>query len=178
MEKSDLKFNTFWLLLFFFLVASAILVSCKKDKTEEVTTEQIISSEWIPSNVWVASTTSTGAGKNSYYFEINAPDVTQEIIDRGTVLVYAKFLSDPDGTNQVKLLPSIYYNLGGAATQYRFQHSISLGKIKVICDVIPAGVPSTSNQFRYVILPKGKNASSSVNFKDYNAVKSNFGLLN
>ena len=178
MKKSDLKFNAFWVFLVLFIVVSAILISCKKDETKETTPETIISSEWKVTSTWIASTTSTGTGKSTFYFDIDAPDVTQEIIDNGTVLVYAKFVADPDGSNQVKLLPSIYYNLGGATTQYRFQHSIFLGKIRVICDVIPAGTPSTSNQFRYVILPKGKSASSSVNYNDYNAVKSNFGLIN
>lgn len=175
MKTTDLKFNAFWVVLFLMLLIGFFLVSCKKDSKAN-NTSGIVSSAWKNSSTWIASTTSTGTGKNTFYFDMDAPDVTQEIVDNGTVLVYAKFTADPDGANQVKLLPSIYYNLGGASTQYRFQHSISVGKIRVICDVIPAGAPSNSNQFRYVILPKGTNPTAVVNVNDYLSVKNAFQL--
>lgn len=167
-----IKQKTSLLLLFSLLIS---LASCKKEK-KEIETTAVISSAWKTSSTWVASTTSIGAGKSTYYYDIDVPDITPEIIDNGTVLVYAKFLADPDGPNQVKLLPSIYYNLGGAGTQYRFQHSIFVGKIRVICDVIPSGMPSNSNQFRYVILPKGKNPTATLDVQDYLAVKNVFQL--
>jgi hypothetical protein len=119
----------------------------------------VIYSAWKMTTPWVASTSSTGSGKSTFYYDMAVSELNQGIVDSGTVLVYAKFVSDPDGANVVKQLPSIYYNLGGASTQYRFQHAISLNTIRVICDIIPAGSPSATNQVRYVIIPAGTAAT-------------------
>lgn len=120
-----------------------------------VGTANIIYSSWMDTNPWTNSTTSLGAGKKTYYFDIAAPKITADIIDKGTVLVYVKFISDPDGVGIAKLLPSIYYNIGGADIQYRFQYGLFLNKIRVICDIIPNGLPSSNNKIRYIIIPGG-----------------------
>ncbi|AXY77521.1 hypothetical protein D3H65_27610 [Paraflavitalea soli] len=131
-------------------------------------TANVIYSAWISTNPWAPSTTSTGTGKATYYYDIASTKVTQGIIDSGTVLVYAKFVADPDGNGIAKLLPSIYYNVGGATTQFRFQHGLLLNTIRVICDVVPTGIPNTSNQVRYVIIPGGTPASGrSMTMSDY-----------
>lgn len=135
-----------------------MLSSCKKGDTGPAGpagTANVIYSNWMDTNPWVASTTSTGAGKKTYYFDIAAPKVTQDIIDKGTVLVYVQFIADPDGPGISKLLPSIYYNIGGADIQYRFQQGLFLNKIRIICDIIPNGLPATNNKLRYLIIPGG-----------------------
>lgn len=140
---------------------SFLVASCKKGEegpAGPAGTANVLYSAWMPTTPWTASTTSTGSGKQTFYFDITAAKITQDILDNGTVLVYAKFVADPDGTGIVKALPSDYYNLGSASTQYRFQYGLSVGKIRVICDVLPAGTPSTSNQIRYVIIPGGTSA--------------------
>ena len=137
------------------LLVTAIIFSnaCKKGDTG---TANVIYSNWVATTPWVASTTSTGSGKSTFYFDLTASTVTQSIIDNGTVLVYAKFFSDPDGAGIAKLLPSTYYNGGGTATQYHFQYGLFVSKIRIICDVIPGGTPSTSNMVRYIVIPGGQ----------------------
>ncbi|WP_212005651.1 collagen-like protein [Chitinophaga sp. HK235] len=115
----------------------------------------VIYSPWVATATWTASTTSTGTGKKTFYFDINAPKVTQDVIDKGVVLVYMKFIADPDGAGIAKLLPSIYYNIGGADVQYRFQYGLFLNIVRVICDVVPNGIPANTNMVRYVIIPGG-----------------------
>lgn len=132
-----------------------MLPACKKGKTGPAGTANVQFSPWIPSNPWVRSTTSIDPGKQTYYFDIDAPKVTQAILDSGLVVVYAKWVSDPDGAGIVKQLPNIYYNVGGAATQYRFQTGLFLGKIRVICDVVPSGFPANNNSIRYLVIPGG-----------------------
>lgn len=150
--------------------------ACKKGDTGpkgdagpqgEKGTVNVIYSAWMATNPWIASTTSTGTGKATFYFDITSTQVTQGIIDSGTVLVYAKFVADLDGTSIAKLLPSIYYNAGSANTQYRFQHGLLLNKIRIICDVLPTGSPSSSNQVRYIIIPGGTPASGRVMKPDF-----------
>lgn len=132
--------------------------ACKKGDTGPSGADgnaNVIYSEWQATNPWVPSTSSTGTGKSTFYYDMPAPALSQGVIDSGTVLVYAKFVSDPDGAGMVKALPSTYYNLGGASTQYRFQYGLMLNKIRVICDVLPSGSPAATNEVRYVIIPAG-----------------------
>ncbi len=118
-------------------------------------TANVIYSDWMNTSLWIASTTSTGVGKKTYYFDISVPKLSEEILDKGTVLVYAKFLADPDSTGIIKALPSVYYNLGGTSAEYRFQYGLFINRIRIVCDILPNGSPSTSNQVRYVIIPGG-----------------------
>jgi len=139
--------------------------ACKKGDTGPIGpagadgNTNVIYSDWHMTNPWIYSTTSTGTGKSTFYYDMAASGLTQGVLDSGTVLVYAKFIADPDGPGIVKLLPSIYYNLGGASTQFRFQQGLMLNKIRVICDVVPSGTPSTANEIRYVIIPGGTTTS-------------------
>lgn len=153
------------------IIAVALTVtisSCKKTETGPVGpkgdagTANVIYSDWVNTNPWQTSTTSTGDGKSTFYFDIPNSQLSQDQLDKASVMVYAKFINDPDGTDAVKGLPSIYYNLGGATTQYRFQYALSLTGIRVICDVLPAGSPSANNKVRYVIIPGGVAAGAVV----------------
>lgn len=140
-------------------VCILLLVSCSKTgdtgPAGPAGTANVMYSNWVNTNPWVPSTTSAGYGKRTYYFDLAAQQVTQAVIDGGTVLVYVKFISDPDGAGITKLLPSIYYNLGGADIQYRFQYGLFVSKIRVICDIIPSGSPANSNMLRYIVIPGG-----------------------
>ncbi len=153
--------------------ALVLFLACKKGDTGPAGaagpkgSANVIYSTWKTTNPWVASTTSIGTGKNTYYFDITAPELTQPVIDSGTVLMYAKFVADPDGTGIIKALPSTYYNLGGASTQYNFQYGLLVGKVRLICDVIPAGTPSATNQARYIIIPGGAPATGRAIRPDY-----------
>ncbi|NIG55447.1 hypothetical protein [Chitinophaga sp. Cy-1792] len=113
----------------------------------------VIYSAWVSTNPWNASTTSNGSGKNTFYFDWSTTQVTQDILDKGVVLVYAKLYSDPDGIGSIKQLPTSYYNGGSTNQVYNFSTALSFNKIRVICDVVPLGSPSTSNQVRYIIIP-------------------------
>jgi hypothetical protein len=151
------------------LAGVMLLTACKKGDTGPqgpTGNANVIYSQWQMTNPWVASTSSTGTGKSTFYFDLAAPAVTQSVVDSGTVLVYAKFVSDPDGADVVKQLPSIYYNFGSATTQYRFQPGFMLNKVRVICDVIPSGSPSASNQVRYIIIPGGTAATLKMAAQD------------
>lgn len=149
-------------LLYSMLILAAFVMAlsgCKKGDTGPAGTANVLYSAWMDTNPWVASTTSTGAGKKTFYFDITASGVTQEVLDNGNVLVYAKFISDPDGAGAVKLLPSIYYNIGGTGVEYRFQQALFLNKIRVVCDVLPTGTPANSNKIRFIIIPGGTATS-------------------
>ncbi|MCG2617944.1 hypothetical protein LZZ85_26820 [Terrimonas sp. NA20] len=155
-----------------------IVFACKKGDegpAGEPGTANVIFSPWMKTTSWIPSTTSTGSGKSTFYFDINAPQVTQGIIDSGTVIVYMKFVNDPDGTGIAKPLPSVYYNLGGASTQYRFQHGLMLSKVRVIADVIPSGTPANSNDVRYIIIPGGVPLTGRMDMS-YEAVCERYGI--
>lgn len=130
-------------------------------------TANIIYSTWVNTNPWVASTTSIGAGKKTSYFDITANQLTQGIIDSGTVLVYAKFVAETNGDGIAKMLPSIFYDGGSANIQFRFQFGLLLNKVRVIADVLPSGTPSPNNQVRYIIIPGGVPVSGRMLKPDF-----------
>ncbi|SHM13616.1 hypothetical protein SAMN05444266_106488 [Chitinophaga jiangningensis] len=146
------------------LAAIIMFAACKDGDTGPAGppgTANVQYSDWQNTTKWTGSSSSTGAGKNTFYFDIAEARVTQEIVDKGSVLVFMQFVADPDSAGIIKQLPSIYYNIGSASTQYRFQHGIFPGKIRIICDVIPNGIPATTNKVRYVIIPGGVNVNAT-----------------
>lgn len=137
-----------------FLISSAIVLGCRKGDPGPAGTANVFYSDWSNTAPWIASTTSTGSGKETWYLDIAEPRITQDIVDKGAVLVYAKFVGDPDG-DLVKALPSTYYDNGSTLSQYHFQYAVSPGKVRIICDVMPAGKPANTNQIRYIVIPGG-----------------------
>ena len=89
-------------------------------------------------------------------FLIDAPKVTQEIIDTGVVLVYAK-----SNTNVYFTLPVTFYQ--GLNESY-FVRINSPGSINIGVQGVEGnnviGEPFLNNQFRYVIIPAGVPADT------------------
>jgi hypothetical protein len=96
---------------------------------------------------------------------INAPKITQDILDKGDVRVYLKI---PNNNNLVTLLP--YSTLS---------YNIFLGKIVIY---VSGGnsVINTGLKIRYVIIPGGTSIGSgrkaAIDYTDYEAVKAYYDL--
>ncbi len=97
----------------------------------------VIYSDWAP----VTFTASSPAQGN-----INAPKITQEILDQGTILVYAKlsnsYLQAP--TSQSTSYIQVFLNLGNIGLTTNFSTN------------------SFSSGFRYIIIPGGAPAGRSI----------------
>ena len=106
-----------------------------------------------------------GSGEN-YSATINAPKITQEIIDKGTVVTYAK--SNISGN----VIPLPFAALNGTT---RTTVVYNLGKV-----LLGANFDASSQTYRYIIFPAGTSIGAgrkaNVDFSNYEAVKAYYHL--
>ncbi len=109
-------------------------------------TANIIYSDWFSPTAW------TGTGTQFSNFVKAAPGITDAIRTNGTILAFAQFVSD--GTN-IRPLPATTIN-GAFLTHWSF-FSNAVGSLTFTCFGENGSVmtPSTSNKYRYVIIPGG-----------------------
>ena len=106
------------------------------------------------------------SGSGDYSATINAPKITQEIIDKGTVLTYAK--SNISGN----VIPLPFAALNGTT---RTTVVYNLGKV-----LLGANFDASSQTYRYIIFPPGTGIGlgrkANVDFSNYEAVKTFYDL--
>jgi hypothetical protein len=113
-------------------------------------TANVIYSSWLAASPWADTLTN---GITSAIYRRTAPGVTQAIIDNGVVLVYAQLVGGNGSTQQ---LPYTVVS----ASSVQFYHLLYLGKVQILASALngtayPGASASTSNTFRYVIIPGG-----------------------
>lgn len=127
-------------------------------------TANVIYSDWLPRPV-VSDTTVDGTNLTIAHLE--APELSQEILDDGTVLVYMRFSSG------VWQLPYTSH-AGGAPNTLDFiaqVEDIILTRFRHDNGSVTIG---TTVDFRYVLIPGGVPAGMDV--VDYSAVKAYFAI--
>lgn len=131
-------------------------------------TANVIYSNWQAAGTWQ---TVNVFGVNRSYIDINAPRLTQEILDRGVVLVYVKLTTD---NNQVRQLPVTVY---AQFTEELIDFSLIVNRIRVWSTPIKPPVPPSSNyEFRYVLIPGGQAGRMSYETLTYDEAKEQFNL--
>ncbi len=142
-------------------------------------TANVIYSDWVTPPTYAQSTI---FGTVHFDASITASAITQDILDKGTVLVYGKL----DGytptiwpTDQVGQLPIVVtYQLSSVTYTDTWSANVTLGNIQI--DFVDnlnfyTGI-SNLHQFRYVIIPGGVHTLGSLNPKNYNEIKNAFHL--
>jgi len=110
-------------------------------------------------------------GRNYRKFDIPAPDLSQDIIDRGTILVYFRL------NNVVLQLPTTF---GGAnpifITYSPFQPRV-LSILSQNLDNTASGL-NLAIEIRYILIPGGVEAGKAnlPDFSDYEAVMRYYGI--
>lgn len=116
-------------------------------------TANVLYSDWISFDVSVWEKI-TEFGKETQVYKISEDTVTQEILDRGLVLVYIRF----GGAPAPRPLPFIGYITSTTNDQYLW-YRLSIGTISIIFynlnDKNDPGKFGSSNAYRYVIIPGG-----------------------
>jgi hypothetical protein len=139
------------------LIATVLLFGCKKDDTAKVQY-----SEWFTPD---AFTVTTSFGTINFNYTKTAPDITQDILDKGGVLVFGKlngYSTSLWPADQVALLPiQVYYKIGSAINIDTWSASTTAGSLRInLVSSVNAydGDQSISHShaFRYVIVPPGK----------------------
>jgi hypothetical protein len=135
-------------------------------------TANVIYSDWITPS---SDSTATIGGVVHIYYQIPATQITGSILNKGTIIVYAKLTGYSPSlwrTGQVGTLPiTIAYN-GNEDIWSAFASGgmIRIDFINNLNTYTNLG-PPFQDQFRYVIIPGGVAASAAINFKDYNQLK-------
>lgn len=96
-------------------------------------------SGWITPSAWSGTT-------GDWYFDVNAPDITENIVEKGVVLAYVSLAGDLYDATSVRPLPA--YAVGANWSFLVHQY----GSIEFTCDMTlkPA---TTGNNFRFIAIP-------------------------
>lgn len=148
-------------LLLLTISSSALLfTSCKKGDDGEPGTANVKYSEWFTPAPYKKDTIFGIWGFN--YIQ-DAPAITEDILQKGTVLTFGKLLGYNGliwPANQVGQLPiNLTYNQAGVTTD-TWSAGLSPGKIKIrfVNDRNTYTTIATQHQFRYIVIPGGVTA--------------------
>lgn len=122
-------------------------------------------------------TYTNGTKDTTYIAEMEAPEITKDILDKGVVKVFLNQGADP--VNQPYVTPLPYFDLLNVIS---INADYFLGKIYLSANVnASTRVRSTDNvhfnQYRYVVIPGGVKVGArtangpAVDWNDYNSVK-------
>lgn len=128
----------------------------------------VVYSSWARAGTW---STVDVFGVVRSFVDITAPRLTQEIVDRGVVLVYTKLTAD---NNQARQLPVTVF---AQFTEELIDFSIIVSRIRIWSTPIngPA-FPSPNYEFRYVIIPGAQAARMNYEKLSYDDAKVMFNL--
>ncbi|WP_090335710.1 collagen-like triple helix repeat-containing protein [Dyadobacter koreensis] len=105
-------------------------------------------SSWAAAGTW-SKTTYNSLLRS--YIDIAAPRITQDVLDKGLVLVYAKVNTSD---NYVRQLP---VTLKSQFTEEYIDYTLQINTLRIWSTPIAATVePSTAYQFRYIVVPGGQ----------------------
>jgi len=96
-------------------------------------------SDWVSPSAWLG-------GSGDWYFDVNAPDLTANIVENGVVLGYVWLAGDLYGGSTVRPLPA--YAVGANWSFLVHQY----GSIEFTSDMTTAPL-TTGNKFRFIAIP-------------------------
>lgn len=140
----------------------------------ETGSANVIFSEWFTPNAW--ATRNSFNNLRQLYYDQDAPQINEEILNEGVIQVYAKlngYVGSLDLFDKVVQLPFyiIYSPTTEEADQWSYRATV--GNLRIIFENNKNSYTSiaVTHQFRYVIIPGAVNARLSLDFSDYEAVK-------
>lgn len=133
-------------------------------------TANVIYSEWITLSDLEAPSDTTFLSRTYNKWEIPAPEITQEIIDQGVILVYFSL------TGAILPLPTTF---GGANPIYITFAPFQPGILSILAQNLDNTVSglNSSIQFRYIIIPGGMAAKQALpDFSNYQETMEFYGI--
>jgi len=128
------KINVIWLLLVFSIL---VFAGCKEDEDDGLDTIAYYS-EWITPSVWLGES-------GDWYFNVDAPDLTADIVERGVILAYVSLDND---IYEAPVRPLPAYAVGANWDFLIPDYEI----IEFTSDMISQPV-TTGNNFRFIAIP-------------------------
>lgn len=131
-------------------------------------TANVIYSPWKAAGTWTKVTVN---GVEKYYIDIAAPSVSETVVNQGQVQVYVRLQTDQQ---YVYALP---YSVKSFFVEELLDYSFKLGTIRVWSYAVkPPIVPSTTNEFRYIITPGSQAGRLSSEKLSYEEAKELYNL--
>jgi hypothetical protein len=130
-------------------------------------TANVMYTGWFTPTTYVQETIFGSVG---FYHDISIPAITQNVLDKGTVIAFAKLNGyNPViwPTDQVGQLPIIITYLQGTTPNLdTWSDVVSLGKVRVklISSLNAYTTISNAHQFRFVIIPGGVSIPGTLNY--------------
>jgi hypothetical protein len=154
---------------FFTLFLSTTNVSCKKGDTGPKGDTGVANAMYSPWKNITFGGAILQSGDTVALGTIDAPKLTKDILNKGTVHVYLN-LNDADTTNPA-VVPLPYLDVINSAF---VNVQLAVGKIYLISNV------DFSGYYRYFILPGGVSTgrTQTIDWNNYEEVKKIFGLTN
>ena len=121
-----------------------------EDNPEPVVEEAtVFYSEWFSKSTWAGTS-------GAWYFEVPAPDLTEDIVENGVILAYASLDGD---YNSVRPLPAFVFNANWSYLIPDYEY------IMFTCDMIDA--PTDKDMIRFIAIPGTVPALKSTSSKKY-----------
>ncbi|MFD2586020.1 collagen-like protein [Croceitalea marina] len=134
----------------------------------------VIYSDWFPTQFPDPLPVGTSS------FTVNAPSLSQRMIDEGIVLVFAKLETESDGTFALWQLP---FELDSGFVVREYQFSMALNELTISVNRPAPGTASflLAEEYRYVLIPggtenSGKGANKDLNTMTYEEVAAYFDI--
>lgn len=132
-------------------------------------TADVIYSDWIGLTDLEAGVDTVYLGRNYRKHDIPAPELTQEIIDEGAVLVYLRL------SGGVVPLPGTFGGANPIHITFALLHPGTLSVLSQNLDNTPTGL-NTSAEFRYILIPGGATAEMGMSTQSYSTVLEYYGI--
>lgn len=167
-RKNPETSSTLSRLLVLSLFSLLLLSSCKKGDTGPAGatgTANVIYSAWFTPATY---TKDTVFGTYGFIYDKATADITQKILDSGTVLVFGKldgYVTSIWPTAQVAVLPIVITYMDGESPNIDTWSALAtVGNIRIQLQssLNAYGSISNAHQFRYIIIPGGVKSTSSV----------------
>ena len=169
MKGNTLKliFRSGFFILIFLSLLLLLMPSCKKGDTGVAGKDgaaNVVYSEWFTPTTYIKDTV---FGIWGFKFNKAAPDITQNMLDSGTIITYGKLLGYNQlawPVNQVAPLPITLTYIAGSTTTDTWHAFASVGNLRIRFANDKNIYPTIANthQFRYIIIPPGKKATLGI----------------
>jgi len=114
-------------------------------------------SQWITPTAWLGTS-------GDWYFDVNAPDLTADIVENGAILAYVWLAGDLYDATSVRPLPAYALDTNWSFLIHQY------GSIEFTSDMISKPL-TTGNKFRFIAIPGNIETLKSASFKNINEAK-------
>lgn len=111
-------------------------------------------SQWITPSAWLGTS-------GDWYFDVNAPDLTEDIVENGVILAYVWLAGDIYDATSVRPLPAYAVDANWSFLIHQYE------SIEFTSDMISKPL-TTGNKFRFIAIPGNIETLKSASIKSIN----------